>query len=499
MTAETELIDVNTTIAVEGELSRPRFRFSELVRDIMTMGGGTALAALFNALLIFIIPRVVSIEDFGYWRLFLLYAGYVGFLHLGFADGALLRWAGRPLNDFRHEFRPAVKYLLWQHLAILVAVCALVPLLPWPLRFVAIAVAVFAPLYNVTATLQFGLQGAREFRPVAISAVAGPALFFFSVLLLGGMRQLDFREITGLYLVAWCAPLVFLLFFTRTWSTVRPATPSRYLAKTCLLSGWSITIANTGVNLIQTADRLALSWSTSIENFALYSLAASLMQVPMMAIQVCSKVFFSHLAGVEPHRRERIYAVSELAFLAAWAVLLPFYFALQIVLAQFLPRYVPSLIYARVLLLGIPFLAAIQILQMSLALLNGMQKQFLARTVVVLAMSLGVMSFVAFSRGSLRVIAGIQVLILGAWWIFNEWTLRGLTAQRSRNWVKFLVLYVLIGTCYWLTTTPGLNVAVAVSLYYLVLSVVLALGCKEQLRSWSAGHKGAHTSVAEGR
>lgn len=497
--AEPELIDASTTITAGRELSNARFRFSELVRDIVTMGGGTALAALFNTLLIFLIPRVLSVEDFGYWRLFLLYGGYVGFLHLGFADGALLRWAGRPLNDFRNEFRPAVKYLLWQHLAILVAVCGIVKVLPGPLRFVAIAVAIFAPLFNITATLQFGLQGAREFRPVAISTVASPALFFLSVLLFGSMRRLDFREITGIYLLAWCAPLVFLLLWTRPLSTTLHKTASRDLAKACLLSGWPITIASTGVNLIQSADRLAVSWSTSIENFAVYSLAASLMAVPMLLVQVCSKVFFSHLAGVSRQRREQIYAVSELTFLAAWAILLPCYFALGIFVGHFLPTYLPSLIYARVLLLGIPFLAAIQILQMSLAFLNGMQKQFLASTLIVLAVSLGVMSLAAFYRGSARSIAGMQVLILGACWMLNEWTLRSLTAKRSGDSIKFLGLYILIGISYWITTAPGMNVAVAVSLYYLILSVILALGCKEQWRLWFVEIRGRRRAVAQGR
>jgi hypothetical protein len=75
------------------------------------MSGGTAAAAVFNTLLVFLIPRLVSVEDFGYWRLFPLYAGYVGFLHFGFADGALLCWAGRPLETFRHEVGCSTRFM----------------------------------------------------------------------------------------------------------------------------------------------------------------------------------------------------------------------------------------------------------------------------------------------------------------------------------------------------------------------------------------------------
>jgi hypothetical protein len=118
-----------------------------------------------------------------------------------------------------------------------------------------------------------------------------------------------------------------------------------------------------------------------------------------MAIQACSKVFFSHLAGVTPEGRKRIYGISTRTLLIAWAVLLPYYFALDVFVRHFLPRYVPSLQYARILLLGMPFLAAIQILQMSYACLNGIQHQFLAKTAGALVASLGGDFVCGVSRG----------------------------------------------------------------------------------------------------
>ena len=79
------------------------------------------------------------------------------------------------------------------------------------------------------------------------------------------------------------------------------------------------------------------------------------------------RVFFHDLAGVTQHGRVRIYGISSRTLLLAWVILLPYYFALDVFVRRFLPRYIPSLAYARILLLGIPFLAAIQILQMSYA------------------------------------------------------------------------------------------------------------------------------------
>ena len=483
---------------VEGEQAKG-WRPSAIAADIATLGTGTLLAGLFNVALVFVVPKLISVEDYGYWRMFGLYAGYVGFLHFGFADGALLRWAGRPMEEFHHEIAPAVKYLFWQHVVVLAPLCAIATMaLRGPLQFVSIAVAIYAVVVNEVMLLQFGLQSAKIFRPVAVSTVGAPALFLGFVLLWHAKWQSDYREVTGLYASGWLIALVFLLLRTKPWGGKQEGTAVTALAKECVLSGWPIVTANTGVMLIVFADRLAVSWAASIQNFAQYSLAASAMAIPITAILACSKVFFSHLAGVTPDGRRRIYGVSSRTLLMAWAMLLPYYFALDVFLRHFLPRYIPSLAYARILLLGIPFLAAIQILQMSYAYLNGMQKRFLAQTVAVLAVSLGITSFAAFHAGSLRIVAGVQVTILGGWWLFNEWMLRSSTGQAKRDWTKFAGIYAMVATSYWLTTVPALNVGAAVGIYYSTVAIAVAVGCRDELKLFLSEIAGRRIPVREG-
>jgi len=465
------------------EAKSTRWKPSAIIADIATLGTGTLLSGLFNVALVFVVPKLLRLEDYGYWRLFGLYAGYVGFLHLGFANGALLRWAGRPLEEFHHEIRPALTYLLWPHVIVLVPVCVIAWLvLPGPLRFVGIAVAIYAPIYNLTTTLQIGLQSARIFRPVAISTAAAPALFLGLALLWHLEWQSNYREVTSFYVTGWLIVLVLLLTWTKPWSSVRRELDIKSLAKDCVLSGWPMVMANMGVMLIGFADRLAVSWAATIQNFAQYSLAGSAMAVPIMAIQACSSVFFSHLANVTTDGRKWIYGIASRMLLVAWMILLPYYFALDVFVRHVLPKYIPSLGYARVLLLGIPFLAAIQILQMSYAYLNGMQKHFLAQTAAVLAVSLGVTSFAAFHASSLRIVAGVQVAVLGAWWLVNEFALRNLTGQSKEGWAKFALVYALAGASYWVTTGPLLNVGAAIGLYYLSVGMIVGLCCREELR-----------------
>jgi len=460
-------------------------RPSAVAADIATLGTGTLLAGLFNVALVFVVPKLASVEDYGYWRTFGLYAGYVGFLHFGFADGALLRWAGRPIAEFHHEIWPAMKYLFWQHVAVLAPLGALVALIPeGRLRFVGFGVIICALIFNEMTLLQFGLQSARAFRPVAISVVAAPAAFLGFLLLCHLKWHSDYRQLVECYLGGYVVVLAFLLGWTKPWKASPVGLPIIAFAKKCVTTGWPIVIANTGVILIVFADRLAVSWAASIQDFAQYSLAANAMSVPITVIQACSKVFFSHLAGAHPERRRQVYGVSSRMLLIAWVILLPYYFVLDAFIRHVLPKYVASLAYARILLLGIPFFAVIQILQMSYTYLNGRQKQFLTQTVAILCLSLSFTAVAAFRAGSLQIVAGVQVAILGGWWFLNEWSLRRLTGERRRDWGKFLAVYGLACAGYCMITAwsghgrPGLWLLG----YYVAMGAVLTPVCRRDIR-----------------
>ena len=476
----TENIAVAVTEEVQG------WRPASIAKDIATLGSGTFLAAGINTVLVFLIPRLVSVEDYGYWRLFGLYAGYVGFLHLGFPDGALLRWAGRPFASFHHELRQSFRFQLLQQLTIVVPLSILVALVvPERYRFIALGVLLYALILNPSVVLQYGLQSARRFRPVAAFAVMGPTIFLLAVVFFGwGLkRSPDFRELIVFYTLAWASGLTFLFLETRPWRACSQT--SAGLAKECLIAGWPILLANSAAVLNCSLDRLALSWTANIHNFAQYSLAAGAMAVPITGIQASSKVLFPHLAGLSIDSRKRVYRMASRSLLIAWALLLPYYFALDLFVRRILPKYVPSLQVAKILLLGILFIALIQILQAAFAYLYGRQIRFLMRTVCVLALGVVLAYVAAFQFGSLRDLAVVQVVVLATWWLLNEWTLRQLTFQGIRDWARFLGLFGCIAASYSFALWVGHGIAGGVT-YYLCIAVVFAFFCREDLRSWGA-------------
>ena len=46
----------------------------------------------------FILPKYLSIESYGYYKVFTLYVSYLGVIHLGFIDGIYLKYGGWELS-----------------------------------------------------------------------------------------------------------------------------------------------------------------------------------------------------------------------------------------------------------------------------------------------------------------------------------------------------------------------------------------------------------------
>ena len=458
-------------------------QFSALARDVLTMGGGTALTAIFNTALVFLIPPILSVEDFGYWRLFLLYVGYTGFLHLGFSDGALLRWAGKPLSQFHHEIAGALNFLFWQILLLIVPGCFFVLLfVPAHLRIIGIATLVYALIMNLSALLQYCLQAARQFRPVAIATVAPTAVFLFFALLLHARRGASFQALIVFYCVAWAGALLYLWLRVRPLESHGRQASSLALGKICIRLGWPVVLANGGFLLVQSADRLAISSVLPIYDFAIYSLASSMMFVPVTGIAAIYRVFFSHLAAVKHEGRSKVYAHASKFLLLAWSILLPYYFLLEIIVRKFLHKYVEALPAARILLLGVIFVAGIQILHMSFAYIYEKQRQFLLVTGSALVLSFSVGLLAAYLYHSLRIVAASQVGTLAMWWLVNEWSLRKITLQGWRDWSLILVTFLWSTAAFAAAIFYTANFAFRILLYYAIVSTCLVITCRPELQ-----------------
>ncbi|HFI0453918.1 TPA: hypothetical protein ACGOYY_001903, partial [Streptococcus suis] len=74
------------------------------------------LSLLVSTLVILILPKLIGVEEYGYWQLYLFYTSYVGFTHLGWIDGIYLKYGGEEYEklDKQKFFSQFIAYSIFQ-------------------------------------------------------------------------------------------------------------------------------------------------------------------------------------------------------------------------------------------------------------------------------------------------------------------------------------------------------------------------------------------------
>ena len=69
------------------------------VHKLIYSFGANVVSMLVAVLTIIILPKYMTVDDYGIYQLFLFYFGYVGFLHFGVLGGAIVKYSGKKYFD----------------------------------------------------------------------------------------------------------------------------------------------------------------------------------------------------------------------------------------------------------------------------------------------------------------------------------------------------------------------------------------------------------------
>jgi O-antigen/teichoic acid export membrane protein len=437
------------------ESGKPAGVLTSMARDAVSYSTASLLFFLINGVCAFLVPRLVSLDTYGMFKLFLLYGGYVGVLHLGSLDGALVRWAKEPATLIRQEFSPVLVSAITTSVAAVLV--SLVILMGRPnqngMWAIAVALALFAVASNAITTFQFAMQAGRRFRELSALSILQPAIFLVGVLVLEALGTITTNRLLFGYVASTCLTLV--IYFVQLRGTVVWKLPSvvatAALSGTHLRSGLFILLSNLGFNLVLGLDRIFLSTRFTLRDFAIYSFAASIFYSVCLLIQAISKVVFPYVSQQTYSLEQRSsFLCAQRAVLAVWAIGLTAYFPANWLIRQLLPAYVGAIPILRILMLGLGTAAVIQIVHSNYFRAFAQERRMLLGTCVGLFAFLISLWFVA-PLHSLIAIGWATVVAHTAWWTANEsllWRGTDRTFSSSlRDFVSIAAVAVLFLYC----------------------------------------------------
>jgi O-antigen/teichoic acid export membrane protein len=413
------------TSATRGRSSESSFARHVLLFCLANLG-----SLLCNGVLTFLLPRWLSMESYGYFRIFILCGGFAGVLHFGLLDGALIRWAARSRERLRGEMRHSLIFLLLQHGTLLAP--AIVILVVWfrhqPWFLLVAATLLYAVVWNAAILGQFALQAEKSFALLSAVTVIHPALLLAAFAVLTHWKHLSLEALLGAYLAAWLAAgiMVWAVLLAEHPRRMRSAERIWHSGAHNIRVGWRVLLAGLLTNLALSLDRIAVGLSFSIRDFAIYSLAATLLAVVNTIILSVSRVVFPYLSdGLAAELRIQAYAWGEATLMALWALSLAGYFPLRFLIERLLPAYQPSLPILRLLMLPTGLTAVIYILHANYFRSSQRFGALLVGASVGLAAAA---LFLAIARDShhLKNMSWAMSGAVSLWWIVDECLLREL-------------------------------------------------------------------------
>lgn len=309
-----------------------------------------------SVLMSLLIPKVLGIEEFGFWQLFIFYTQYGGFFHLGLNDGVTLKIGG----DY-YESLNFASLGVQLRLSIISQILFLLPFLIWGVNsvnsqrcFVSILSCIFILTNNISSFLSYVFQATNRIKEYSFSRVIDTVCFLIFLAFFLIIKVSDFRCYVIIYLLGRFLGLVYCGVEAREilWHFIFQSYNNVYFYNfiSNVKNGLSLVLANIASMLILGFGRFLVDKVYGIESFSKISFMIMIANFFLTFLNQASLVLFPELRRRDYSKQRNFFVKTSKVFASVAPLFLLFYFPIAYVLPMWLPDYSDSLVYLLFLL-----------------------------------------------------------------------------------------------------------------------------------------------------
>ncbi len=430
----------------------------QFIKDILKVSASNIFKLMSSVLVGLLLPKILGVEDYGYYKTFTLYIHYVGLFHFGIQDGIYLVYGGKDFEELeKTRFRFYSRFFIGLEFVISVLLATVSALsLSGELRFIFLFVAVYLFAYNVTGFYQMISQITGRFtelsrRNLIQSACVSAAVLTLYVL----FRFFNFEFTYRLYMVIYTGIIAALgLWYINTYRVIifgeadTLRSTWREIPRMIRI-GFPLTVANLCSTLILSLDRQFVNILFDTETYAVYAFAYNMLALVTSAVSAISTVLYPRLKRTSAESLTSNYTnltsiIGSLVFCA-----LSIYFPLCIFVDWFLPKYTGSLPIFRIIFPGLAISSSITIVMHNYYKVLGISNKFFVKSVIILGISAAA-NYLAYTVWGTTVsisVASICVMIF--WYFFVE---SYFIKQFHIQWKKkALYMFIMVAAFYLIT------------------------------------------------
>lgn len=317
----------------------------------LAQGVSMALSIL-QALLV---PKVLGVDQYGYWQLFIFYSSYVGFFHLGLNDGMYLVNGGIPRSRIDKR---SMNSQLWFGVAFQMVFAAAIVIIALAggfgaeREFVIVCTGIFLVVQNVALYLGYLFQAMNETKLYSYSCILERLSFLAPLAFLLVTRTQSFEPYVCSFIFSSVCQLAFCLWHARDFlgSGLEALPEAARQSLASIRVGIKLMLANIASMLILGVARFMIDAAWGISTFGELSFSLSLVNFFLGFVTQASMVLFPALRQSERGEIVRFYYNARDTMGLFFPAIYLLYFPMVWLLGLWLPQYADSFVFFAFLL-----------------------------------------------------------------------------------------------------------------------------------------------------
>ena len=399
-------------------------------RNIIKVAFSNILKMLSGVLIGFLLPKIIGVSDFGYYKTFTLYASYVILLSFGFSEGLLLLHGGKDYEELKKEdFRLYSRFFIVLELIFALIGVGISFVFQGEVRFIFAATSIHLFSLNLIAYYQNISQMTSRFnelsvRNIVLSALSAASVIF--VYLLGKFAfdnpNLIYHIFVICYLVVHFLVAAFYAFSYRDLLLGAAASFKERKKELLVIcrTGLPLLISNLVSTLILSCDRQFVNVLYDTDTYAIYSFAYSMFSLFTTATTAVSTVIYPSLKKRDPEHLFEDYDRFVALMLVFVFVAIALFFPLCWFIGWFLPNYVDSIPIFRVIIPGLAINSGVTIIIHNYYKASKESPVFFVQCLIVLALSVVANLIAHFAFHTTISISIASVIVVVIWYLLAE-------------------------------------------------------------------------------
>lgn len=308
------------------------------------------ISLLISTLVTLIVPKLIGVEEYGYWQLYLFYSSYLGFLHFGWIDGIYLRYGGAEYDKLdRKLFFSQFIMLLSSQMLIGIIICVISgPLvLDADRSFIVKMVALALIIVNTRTMLLYILQATNRIKEYARITMSDRILYISLIIifLLVGIR--DYKLMIIADLVGKLLSLIYAMYCCKNivFNKISIFYFSLNEMVTNINVGIKLMFSNIASMLIIGIVRFGIERTWDVTTFGKVSLTLSISNMTMLFINAIGIIMYPILRRTSKEKLSAIYTTMRDFLMATLFAVLVIYYPIKTLMSAWLPQYAESLMY----------------------------------------------------------------------------------------------------------------------------------------------------------